>query len=306
MVRQWTTVLIASACLLDVLYSEVPSQSPEDGGGTPRVFCRFVPERAEDFAFENDRVAFRVYGPPLKGKSFGSGVDCWMKRVDYPIIDKWYQENAQGHSYHKDTGEGADLYHVGASMGCGGLAIWHQGQAHQTGGFDKYQIIDLTPQRCVFELTYTWKFQERTIREVKRVTMVLGTQMFSVTSTFTENGAPAKLDLAIGVTTHDGRADASFNLKAGWVACWEPVGGGGLGTGARVDPARVNGMLEVVSPKRDASHALILTSTDHEGRVRYEAGFAWEKAGHVTSLTQWQDYLSQHKRQSGRKAQPAE
>lgn len=25
--------------------------------------CRFVPERMDDFAFENDKVAFRIYGP---------------------------------------------------------------------------------------------------------------------------------------------------------------------------------------------------------------------------------------------------
>ena len=31
------------------------------------AFGRFVPEREDDFAWENDKVAFRVYGPNSKG-----------------------------------------------------------------------------------------------------------------------------------------------------------------------------------------------------------------------------------------------
>ena len=57
-----------------------------------------------------------------------SGFDAWLKRVDYPIINKWYKENTQGKSYHKDHGEGYDPYKVGSSRGCGGLALWIDGK----------------------------------------------------------------------------------------------------------------------------------------------------------------------------------
>tara|TARA_A200000159_G_scaffold161456_2_gene183444 strand:- start:3798 stop:4106 length:309 start_codon:yes stop_codon:yes gene_type:complete len=70
--------------------------------------ARHVPERLDDFAFENDKVAFRLYGPALQASAENNGTDCWLKRVDYPIIDKWYQRHAQGKSYHEDTGEGYD------------------------------------------------------------------------------------------------------------------------------------------------------------------------------------------------------
>ena len=85
----------------------------------PNTFCRFVPERSDDFAWENDKIAFRAYGPALHASGENSGIDCWLKRVDYPIINKWYKENAEGKSYHKDHGEGYDPYKVGASRGCG-------------------------------------------------------------------------------------------------------------------------------------------------------------------------------------------
>jgi hypothetical protein len=53
-------------------------------------------------------------------KRCGSGIDVWGKKVRYPIINKWY---ARKH-YHEDTGEGADLYSVGTTLGCGGLGYW--------------------------------------------------------------------------------------------------------------------------------------------------------------------------------------
>mgnify|MGYP001545592391 CR=1 FL=1 len=45
------------------------------------AYGRFVPERQDDFAWENDKVAFRVYGPSSGGKGQVSGVDAWLKKV---------------------------------------------------------------------------------------------------------------------------------------------------------------------------------------------------------------------------------
>ena len=55
-----------------------------------RTFARYVPERIDDFAWENDKIAFRAYGPKARKGAENSGIDCWLKRVEYPIIDKWY------------------------------------------------------------------------------------------------------------------------------------------------------------------------------------------------------------------------
>lgn len=96
-----------------------------------KVFARYVPERLDDFAWENDKVAHRTYGPALaapdtekRGKEVlvTSGLDVWCKRVSYPIVDRWYNK---GHDhYHKDEGEGMDMYQVGTSRGCGGTGVW--------------------------------------------------------------------------------------------------------------------------------------------------------------------------------------
>ncbi len=98
------------------------------------VYARFVPERIDDFAWENDRVAFRVYGPACREVLVSSGIDVWAKRVRYPIIDKWYSRDAD--SYHKDSGEGLDFFTVGKSLGCGGSAVYEDGQLHPAGHYE--------------------------------------------------------------------------------------------------------------------------------------------------------------------------
>ena len=58
----------------------------------PKVYGRWVPERDDDFAWENDRIAYRIYGPLLEKVEPGSsGVDVWPKRTRNLIVNKWYQ-----------------------------------------------------------------------------------------------------------------------------------------------------------------------------------------------------------------------
>ena len=93
------------------------------------TFARFVPERTDDFAWENDRVAFRTYGPNAEqlydkkdpNGTLSSGMDCWLKRVSYPIIDKWYGRHVheKPFAYHTDTGEGYDPLPRGQQPGRG-------------------------------------------------------------------------------------------------------------------------------------------------------------------------------------------
>jgi Domain of unknown function (DUF4861) len=82
----------------------------------PLVFGRTVPERKDDFAWENDKVAYRVYGPALQATGeISSGIDVWSKRVSDLIINDWYAKDAAGQrtknpaiTYHKDSGQGLD------------------------------------------------------------------------------------------------------------------------------------------------------------------------------------------------------
>ena len=96
---------------------------------------RYVLPR-EDYAWENDRIAFRMYGPALAAE-VNNGIDVWTKRVRYLIVKKWYKESegsAPGKdTYHQDRGEGADFFEVGKSLGAGGSGLWYGGALHQPG-----------------------------------------------------------------------------------------------------------------------------------------------------------------------------
>jgi rhamnogalacturonyl hydrolase YesR len=297
MVSNGQSLSLDASAFTPILAAAAPSVTAP----LPATFCRYVPERADDFAWENDLTAFRAYGPAIKkqgSEGEDSGIDCWLKRVSYPVINKWYAGDPQGISYHQDHGEGYDAYSVGSSRGCGGLAIWKNGQMLLSGPYKTWKIIETTPQKSIFELSYDYNVDGEAIHEVKRVTIELGQRLFNVQSTFTRDNKPVALDIAIGITTHDGKAAPTLAPKAGWMACWEKIDGYGLGTGVVIAPEKVVEMREIKSQKKYESHAVLITKTDKAGQVNYRAGYGWEKAGTIKTLQDWQNYLAQARPQA--------
>jgi hypothetical protein len=67
-----------------------------------------VPERLDDFAWESDRTAHRVYGPAIikdpKEHLISSGVDVWVKKVRTPVVDKWYKRGEYHHDHRRRPG----------------------------------------------------------------------------------------------------------------------------------------------------------------------------------------------------------
>jgi len=259
----------------------------------PATFCRFVPERSDDFAWENDKIAFRAYGPALKAKGEDSGFDCWLKRVDYPIVNKWYKENTEGKSYHVDHGEGYDPYKVGSSRGCGGLALWIDGKMVRSNVFTKWEIIKCEPEESVFVLTYEYKVGSDTYTEDKQISVKLGDRLFKATSTFTKNGKVAKdLPVAIGLVRHHETDLVSKDLSKGWMSIWEPMDDSELGTGVVIDPKRIADFQMLETGKKLEDHALIISKTDAKGQVEYYAGYGWKKAGEIKTAEDWNAYLA--------------
>lgn len=265
---------------------------------TPRAFCRFVPERSDDFAWENDKVAFRTYGPKLRPGAENSGIDCWFKRVSYPIIDKWYLEDRLklpmgkvNKPYHQDEGDGYDIYHVGDSRGCGGISAWADGQLYNSDTFVAQRVIENTPERVSFELNYASDFKGKVLRETKHITLIMGEHMYQCDSRFTLDGQPATgLEIAIGLSPQVEGTKSTNSPDAGIMQLWETFDNLGLGTGIVIDPARVAKM----QPYTDAANhtqALCLAKTDDKGLIRWFAGFGWEGQGDITTAPQWSAYL---------------
>lgn len=263
-----------------------------------KVFARYVPERLDDFAWENDKIGHRTYGPALAapapaggGKEVlvTSGLDIWFKRVAYPIVDRWYNK---GHDhYHKDQGEGMDLYNVGKSRGAGGVGVWDGKTLYTSTNYAEWKVLANGPVRAIFELHYTgWDAAGTQVSEVKRFTVDAGQQLDRIDSTFTYTG-PAWLNIAAGLNKtpadkgqqpkHHVDRDAKSNALVQWV---EQPGNGDFGT-AVVLPA-ATGYAE------DKLNHLIVAPSTSGKPLTYLAGGAWSRAGEITTREQWQAYVA--------------
>lgn len=253
-----------------------------------RAYGRYVPERKDDFAWENDVAAFRVYGPALRDGPENCGIDCFMKRVKYPVIDGWYKKV----TYHIDTGEGHDGYNVGASLGAGGTAVWFNNAMYKSEVYSSWKQFANGPIRVVFELTYgPWEVDGKKITEKKLISLDLGSRLFKVDDSFFADGKPAKLDVALGITTHNGKAQAFENRGKGWLYCWEKIDDFFLGTGVVISPDRIKEYKIYDSKKENENHAMFVVNTGDEGKFTYYAGYGWTKAKEITSREQWESYL---------------
>lgn len=199
-----------------------------------KTHARFVPERLDDFAWESDRTAHRVYGPAIindpKEKLISSGVDVWVKKVRTPVIDKWYKRG----EYHHDEGEGLDYYSVGQSRGCGGTTIYADGKLHNSSNFKSWKVLADGPLRSVFELTYgEWDAGNgRKVSEVKRYSIDAGSNLTRVESTF--KGGKAPLNVGVGIVQRDGEGHYVTDADGGWASYWEPTHGDDGNTGCGV------------------------------------------------------------------------
>jgi len=222
-----------------------------------KAYGRFVRERFDDFAWENDRVAHRMYGPALetwqREPLTSSAVDIWCKRVRRLVINYWHMVD----DYHTDTGEGADFYSAGKSRGCGGSGIWVDNKLHPSRNFMSSRVLANGPIRVVFELDYgAWVVKGQRIAETKRITLDAGQNL----SRFESRYLRASLgDLTVGVGIKKS-AGSTVKVKTGegWLRTWEPVkGNGNVGCGIVADPASI-----VDSVEDDLNYLLLLRSPD--------------------------------------------
>ncbi len=257
------------------------------------TFSRFVPERQNDYAWENDRVAFRIYGTP-EGRTnirpTGGGVDAFMKRVSYPIIDKWYKNNAEKEgAYHIDTGEGHDPYLIGDSRGIGGIGIWDRDSLYTSANFISSKTIAVGPLRTIFELIFApWDANGQTINETKRVSLDLGSHLSLVTEIIrSDKPVPG---VAPGISLNDQKGQVKVNVKEGWYRYWEPLNDSWLGAAIVANPASISSYKDYRTDAKNQSHLLVFTKPAGN-RSTFYAGYAWGKSGHFKTADAWDKYL---------------
>ena len=286
--------------------------TPVEGITSPdpvnRTFSRFVPERTDDYAWENDRVAFRAYGPAaqkmieenIPGGTLSSGLDCWLKRVEYPIIDKWYRKTLEeGGSYHEDTGEGLDDFHVGVSRGCGSTGVWDTEKEilFTSKNFTDWRTVAEGPLRTRFELDYApWEYPGGTVAERKIISLDMGSNLMRIELRFDPENTPETV--SAGLTLHEKDGSILADQGAGWFSYWQPHGDSELGMGIIASPEYISGYSEHITEEKDQSHLLVHLKPI-ENTVVYYAGFGWMKSGQFTGEKEWAAYLGDFTRSLG-------
>lgn len=198
--------------------------------GTPKPMKTFVcgkqyPERVDDIAWENDRTAYRVYGPALQRsgeKAFG--VDVWVKNTPDLEVDKRYVTELSNHpkiealkkagkldeahemeeatTYHYDHGYGLDCYKVGPTLGCGTPALMSSEDLILPYCYKTYKILDNGPLRFTVQLDYN-PFTvggDKNVVEHRIISLDKGSNFNKMTVWY--EGLTKPCDMAAGVVIH--------------------------------------------------------------------------------------------------------
>ena len=262
---------------------------------------RYAPDRMDDYAWENDRVACRVYGPvimqpPPKGEGLvSSGVDVWNKSVPYPVFDKWLKRK----SYHKDEGEGMDNYKVGVGRGCGGVGLSVGGRWFFSQNWAAQRHLYSGPVRTAFELTYAaWPCGDgSTVKEIRRMSLDAGSHFTRFESRFVLEG-PARPMVGPGLDIsakreHNGRL--TLRPDQGWIANYEPEqeGNGSIATaivfpGGGVLATDPEGCLYLQRALKSGEPTVWYAGSAWSGAHAYTESGTWAKSVEAFALTRAQ------------------
>ena len=252
-----------------------------------KAYGRFARERFDDFAWENDRIAHRMYGKALetwlREPLTSSTVDIWSKRVGRMVVNDWYMVD----NYHADTGEGADFYSAGSSRGCGGNGVWAADRLWVSKNFVNSRVLANGPIRVMFELTYEpFDVNGSGVAETKRISLDAGQNLDHFQSFYMPQGGSVALAAGIGLKKVNGERK-ELNAERGWLVKWEPMEKkmGDQGLAVIVDPKMFDKQGE------DRLNLLMLAKVDARNTASYWAGFCWDRGGQFADFDAWKAYV---------------
>jgi Domain of unknown function (DUF4861) len=264
------------------------------GPGDVKAYGRFVRERFDDFAWENDLIAHRTFGRALetwKGEPLtSSSIDIWSKLTPKLIVNEWYMMGDA--FYHHMTDNGGDDYTSGATRGDGGNGLWAADKLWVAKNFVDSRELANGPIRVMFELDYEpFDVNGAKVAETVRITLDAGSQMDHYQVTFKPENPGEPLTAAVGLKkVKDEQPD--FDAVRGTLAIWEPMEKdlGMQGVAAIVDPKKL------VKQTGDKLNNLLLVRAEPDNSIDYWAGFAWDKAGKITTRDAWKKYVDEFAR----------
>lgn len=258
-----------------------------------KVTARAVPERADDFMFENNLIAGRFYGRALEGDPTSPGLDIWVKLPGKLVADEWYAKALEdGGYYHRDHG-GKDCYKVGVSLGGGASVPFVNGNlCWPETNYRSCEILEKTADKVVFVLKYpAWTLGEGGVSLDKKVTVKADSYFIDVEDTYIFSGTD-KLTVAVGFKLHGEQNTVQDKIESkDRIAIWEKA------SDQSVEPE--DGMIgvAVVMPDADSvlysgdlDHALLLKEISSGETISYSVGSCWSK-GDIKTSSAWFDLV---------------
>ena len=257
---------------------------------TPKTYGRYIKERKDDFAWENDKVAFRIYGPaliPIDGPS--NGIDIWYKRTGDMVIDKWYKNDLAGvASYHNDNGEGLDDYSVSRSLGAGAMAPWVNDKLWLNQNYANQELLENGPLRTTFKLTYNdIEVADKKFAETRLFSIDAGSQLTKVVQSYSTSDP---ISVAAGIVLRDIKDQVITSAEKGYVIYPEPATP--KASGVFVSIVLPSGIKNITTNTYEAKnptgrsltyrHTLALTDYQPGKPLTYYTGYGWTQAGFPT------------------------
>jgi len=294
-----------------------------------KTFARYVPERHDDFAWESDRIAHRIFGKALETWAAepltSSGYDVWIKRTRNLVVNDMYATM----NFFDFKGPAQDDFKAGKTRGCGGLGIWQDGKLYVSANWHHYKILTTGPIRAEFELAYdAWDAGGRKISETKRFSIDAASNLTRVESTLSSDDAsPVKVGIGLAerpgenLIVADGAPEiASWqnstakglfvqNKDEGWLTYWQPQDfAKGVTAVAFVVPKGSVESFTTDIPNLSPEKAAAPTKTLTEGQPAlrdqlaiasaeigkpfvYYIGAGWSESGDFPDAKSWNDYV---------------
>lgn len=269
----------------------------------PDTFClgQIRHDMQDDFAWENDRGGYRLYGPSYRAKGGNvSGYDIWTKSVDYPVLTARYDDHMAGcGSYHKDHGTGMDAYTVGRTLGAGMNAlVLSDGSLAYPCAYEKCDIIENGPLRMTAKITcYPERIgDDEDVVETRTITLDKGSWLNRTEVNY--SGLSRAYPIVNGIVVHK-QSTKAYVLDKGkrYLAYGDLTDNPDNGNGVIFI-----GMVNAEEPDSVAYHPLDPNVGDAVGHVMthssyrpgdtyvYYWGSGWSKGG-VRGLKAWTEYL---------------
>ncbi|HUH19697.1 DUF4861 family protein [Albibacterium sp.] len=251
-----------------------------------KTYGRYVPERYDDFAWENDKVAYRMYGKALETRPDNAfGIDVWVKRSNKLVINDWYKTA----DYHKDHGDGMDYYSVGLTLGAGDIAPFVMDSVYYSKNYHHWKVLDNGPLRTSFQLGYdAWDVAGKSVSIVKTISLDAGSRFNKIEVVYSYNDGE-DLPVVIGIVKRSEPGIVMMDEQQGIMSYWEPEHGADGITGvATIYP---HGSVKMDS---DKIHLLTHASVKSNVPLVYYNGSVWSKANDAsagTSAKQWFKYV---------------